>query len=253
MTKEMVKTLKGNIMSKLYNMGCSFAYGNCAKGRNILCDEHRSPGTYIAEYLNIHEVNLARNGFSIDGVLRRVYTTDFEKDSVVLIGVPPSGRFQVVSFDEQVYNKERGSKASIFGKNSEAENCIRHAFTKGPTIKGDYFHTLKYTAVPGVDDINETASYNVLFSVLKIQERLKKLGLKYYIYNSMNYGYNPKNKEINKIKDQIDWSNYYKPEWSMFDLIKSNVEYELADGDQHPNHLAYEKWSIDFIDWLENK
>ena len=60
-------------------------------------------------------------------------------------------------------------------------------------------------------------------------------------------------KEINKIKDQIDWSNYYKPEWSMFDLIKSNVEYELADGDQHPNHLAYEKWSIDFIDWIENK
>ena len=76
---------------------------------------------------------------------------------------------------------------------------------------------------------------------------------KYYIYNSMNYGYKPKNKEINKIKDQIDWSNYYKPEWSMFDLIKSNVEYELADGDQHPNHLAYEKWSIDFIDWIENK
>ena len=91
----------------------------------------------------------------------------------MLIGVPPSGRFQVVSFDEQVYNKERGSKASIFGKNSEAENSIRYAFTKGPTIKGDYFHTLKYTAVPGVDDINETASYNVLFSVLKIQERLK--------------------------------------------------------------------------------
>jgi len=240
-------------MSKLYNMGCSFAYGNCAKRRNQLCNEHKGPGTFLAHYLNRSEVNLARNGFSIDGILRRVYTTDFEKDGIVLIGVPPSGRFQVVSFDEQIYNKERGSKASIFGKNSEAENCIRHAFTKGPTIKGDYFHTLKYTAVPGVDDINETASYNVLFSVLKIQERLKKLGIEYYIYNSMNYGYSPKNKEIIKIKDQIDWSKYYKPEWSMFDLIKSNVEYELAEGDQHPNHYAYEDWSKGFIDWLENK
>ena len=41
-------------------------------------------------------------------------------------------------------------------------------------IKGDYFHTLKYTAVPGVDDINETASYNVLFSVLKILTKVTK-------------------------------------------------------------------------------
>ena len=39
----------------------------------------------------------------------------------------------------------------------------------------------------------------------------------------------------------------------MFDLIKSNVENELPDGDQHPNHLAYEKLSVDFIDWIESK
>ena len=36
----------------------------------------------------------------------------------------------------------------------------------------------------------------------------------------------------------------------MFDMVKSNVEYE--EGDQHPNHYAYEEWSKDFIDWLEN-
>ena len=24
----------------------------------------------------------------------------------------------------------------------------------------------------------------------------------------------------------------------MFDMVKSNVEYELAEGDQHPNHYA---------------
>ena len=33
--------------------------------------KHRGPGTYIAEYFNMHEENLARNGNSIDGVLRK--------------------------------------------------------------------------------------------------------------------------------------------------------------------------------------
>ena len=52
-------------MSKLYNMGCSFAYGNCVPQRNKLSNEHRSPGTYIAEYMKRDEVNLARNGYSL--------------------------------------------------------------------------------------------------------------------------------------------------------------------------------------------
>ena len=63
-------------MSKLYNLGCSFAYGNCAPRRNKLCNQHKGPGTYIAKYLDRKEVNLARNGNSIDGVLRRLYTYD---------------------------------------------------------------------------------------------------------------------------------------------------------------------------------
>ena len=39
----------------------------------------------------------------------------------------------------------------------------------------------------------------------------------------------------------------------LLDLLvgKSNVEYELAEGDQHPNHFAYEDWSKGFIDWLK--
>ena len=247
----MPKNLKKNIMSKLYNLGCSFAYGNCVPTRNKLCDEHRGPGTYIAEYLNIHEVNLARNGNSIDGVLRKLYTYDFEKDGIVLIGVPPSGRFQVITNNEQIYNKKRGYKASFFGKTDESQNCIKYAYTKGPTTKGDYFHTLKWAEVTN-GDINETSSYHVLFNILKIQKRLKELGLKYYIYNSIGYKHDPKNEETKKIKEQIDWSYYYKPEYSMFDMVKSNVEYELAEGDQHPNHYAYKEWSKDFIDWLEN-
>ena len=44
-------------MSKLYNLGCSFAYGNCAPRRNKLCNEHKDE--YIhSKYLDRKEVNL---------------------------------------------------------------------------------------------------------------------------------------------------------------------------------------------------
>ena len=248
----MVEILEGNIMLKLYNLGCSFAYGNCVPTRNKICDEHKGPGTFLAEYLQREEVNLARNGNSIDGVLRKLYTYDFDKNGIVLIGVPPAGRFQVITGVEQRYNKERKTKANLFGKTSEAQTCIKYAYTKGPITKGDYFHTLKWPDILS-EKINETAKYHVLFTILKIQTKLKELGLEYYIYNSVSPLGVPKNEETISIKEQIDWSNYYKPEYSMFDMIKSNVEYELAEGDQHPNHYAYEVWSKDFIDWLKNK
>ena len=35
----------------------------------------------------MHEENLGRNGNSIDGVLRKLYTYDFEKGGIILIGV----------------------------------------------------------------------------------------------------------------------------------------------------------------------
>jgi hypothetical protein len=220
--------------------------------RNNIGDEHKGLGTFLAEYLNREEVNLARNGNSIDGVLRKLYTYDFDKNGIILIGVPPAGRFQVITGVEQVYNKERKVKANLLGKTSQAQKCIQYAYTKGPITRGDYFHTLKWTEVAPVS-INETAKYHVLFTILKIQTKLKELGLEYYIYNSVSALGEPKNEETKSIKKQIDWSNYYKPESSIFDMVKGNVEYELAEGDQHPNHYAYEVWSKDFIDWLKNK
>ena len=115
-------------MLKLYNLGCSFAYGNCVPTRNVICDEHKGPGTFLAEYLQREEVNLARNGNSIDGVLRKLYTYDFDKNGIVLIGVPPAGRFQVITGVEQNYNKERKAKANLLGKTSKAQTCIKYAF-----------------------------------------------------------------------------------------------------------------------------
>ena len=252
MTREMVNYLKGNTMLKLYNLGCSFAYGNCVPTRNVIGNEHKGPGTFLAQYLNRSEVNLARNGNSIDGILRRLYTHKFDKNGIILIGVPPAGRFQVVSKIEQRYNKERATKASVFGKTSNAQNCIKYAYTKGPGQDGDFFHTLKWPDIL-TDKINETAKYHALFTILKIQTKLKELGLEYYIYNSVSPLGVPKNEETISIKEQIDWSNYYKPEESMFDIVKSNSDYELAEGDQHPNHLAYEIWFRGFVDWLKNK
>ena len=79
------------------------------------------------------------------------------------------------------------------------------------------------------------------------------MGLEYYIYNSVSALGKPKNEDTISIKEQIDWTNYYKPEESMFDIVKSNIEYELAEGDQHPNHYAYEVWFKGFVDWLKNK
>ena len=248
----MVKTLRGNIMLKLYNLGCSFAYGNCVPTRNVIGDKHKGPGTFLAEYLQRKEVNLARNGNSIDGVLRKLYTYDYEKNGIILIGVPPAGRFQVISKIEQRYTKERATKASVFGKTTPAQNCIKYAYTKGPETRGDYFHTLKWPDFIS-EKLNETAKYHVLFTILKIQTKLKELGLEYYIYNSVSALGEPKNEETISIREQIDWSNYYKPEYSMFDMVKGNVEYELAEGDQHPNHLAYEIWFRGFVDWLKNK
>jgi len=239
-------------MLKLYNLGCSFAYGNCVPTRNVIGNEHKGPGTFLAQYLNRSEVNLARNGNSIDGVLRKLYTYNYEKDGIILIGVPPAGRFQVVSKTEQRYNKERATKASVFGKTSNAQNCIKYAYAKGPETRGDYFHTLKWPDML-TDKINETAKYHALFTILKIQTKLRELGLEYYIYNSVSAVGTPKNEETISLKEQIDWSNYYKPEESMFDIVKTDTKYELAEGDQHPNHLAYEIWFRGFVDWLKNK
>tara|TARA_B100001057_G_C22749406_1_gene911140 strand:- start:416 stop:1147 length:732 start_codon:yes stop_codon:yes gene_type:complete len=242
-------------MSKLYNLGCSFAYGNCVPEKNKLCDTHISPGTLIAKHLGYEEVNLACNGNSLDGVLRRLYTWPFEKDGIILIGIPPAGRFQVVHQRQQHTTKERNSKSKLFGRNTEAEECIKYAYTKGPqTVFPDFFYSIKWAGENIKHmDINETASYLLNFNLVKIQARLKELGLKYYLYNSIGFNYKPTNPETILLQKQVDLSSYYEPENDMFSLVKSDEKYQLADGDLHPNHLAYEVWAKGFIEWLNGK
>ena len=102
-------------MSKLYNLGCSFARGNIADRCNHLCDTHLGPGTLISDYLNLEEVNLARNGNSLDGILKDLYFRDFDNDSLILIGIPPKVRFYVPTYEAIEQNKVRiGKQKKLF-------------------------------------------------------------------------------------------------------------------------------------------
>ena len=99
-------------MSKLYNLGCSVSYGNCASELNTLIDEHKSTSTYIANFNKLEEVNYASPGAGIDTVVRRLMTYDFE-DGIYMIGLSHPARFQYVSIREKRY-RTKFSKNSIF-------------------------------------------------------------------------------------------------------------------------------------------
>ena len=51
-------------MSKLFNIGDSFAVGNCIDSFNSKTDFHLSPGGLIADFFNLDELNYAKNGNS---------------------------------------------------------------------------------------------------------------------------------------------------------------------------------------------
>ena len=55
-------------MSKLFNIGDSFAVGNCIESFNAHCENHLSPGALIADHFGLEEMNYARNGNSFDGI-----------------------------------------------------------------------------------------------------------------------------------------------------------------------------------------
>jgi len=76
----------------IYNLGCSFK-------------THVSPIDIINKQLNPggkKVTNLASPWLSLDGVLRRLYTTNFETDSLLFIGLPLSNRFQGINLVEQL-------------------------------------------------------------------------------------------------------------------------------------------------------
>ena len=127
---------------KLVNVGCSFSYGNCVSEYETFSNKHIGPGTLIAEHLGCNEVNIASPGLSLDGVLRRLYTFKFEPGSIILVGLPPESRFQVVATKPRNQKKVRSGQGtkidSIFKTASEYR---AKAFNNGPSIPDDWFKT----------------------------------------------------------------------------------------------------------------
>tara|TARA_B100001964_G_scaffold241986_1_gene315638 strand:- start:909 stop:1712 length:804 start_codon:yes stop_codon:yes gene_type:complete len=262
-------------MKYLYNMGCSFAFGNCADKKNHICDTHLSPGTLLAKHLELKEVNYASPGAGIDTVLKRLYTHEF-KDGVVLIGVPHSNRFQVASTKERRQNKERNPYkvdktfddgiikrlvSKLQGEEARASSgapigatqARKLAFSKGPEIPKDMFCTNRWHLLNAHNiDIDEQQSYHIFKNIVLIQARLKEMNMPYYMYNSVE-SVMPKqstNWEVQKLKDKISLTYYYKPNNNMWEDVLKRPEFMVADDDSHPNQQAYRNWFEGFKQWI---
>jgi len=240
-------------MTKLYNIGCSFSYGNCAFKKNQLCDTHLSPGIMFADHLGVEECNIASTGLSLDGVLRRLYTFDFEPHSYFLVGLPPSNRFQVAATKLRNQRKVRGlqaNKPGVSGKikkasSWQASKSRKYAFTKGPLIPDDWFHTYDWIDISLKNlDIDEHLNYYAFFYIVLIQARLAQLG-KFWLYNTVepHMSKSAKHPEVLKLKNSIVQDNsYYEPTSCMWEPVIADSSLQVADDDTHPNHEAYKLW-----------
>lgn len=237
-------------MNKLYNIGDSFSYGNCIDSYETFADDykHLSPGDIIAQELGYEHVNLASPGLSPDGVLRRLYSNTFEKDSFLLIGIPPENRFQTVGKDPREQHRDRSHY-----KGTEYK---ARAFMYGPKMETDWFRTQSYLN-GGLKEINEVESsiFNSWFNILLIQKRLQELNLPFVMYNCVYSSLDNETnlRELNAIKEQINDINYFQPKHGIKDLVSTNDEFRVASDDSHPNHLCYKEWCKILINYIKKE
>tara|TARA_A100000164_G_scaffold282227_1_gene254638 strand:- start:1205 stop:1909 length:705 start_codon:yes stop_codon:yes gene_type:complete len=233
---------------RLINIGCSFSYGNQISAYETFAQEHLSPGTLLAEHLDCTEYNIASPGLSLDGVLRRLYTFDFEDDDVFFVGLPPNVRLQYVSVKPRNQSKVRLSDPTGQGPTVYRRN----AFNAGPKTPIDWFKTMRFDMDLELKqmDLIETTAYQSFFYILLIQQCLANK--KYWMYNSV-HGHMQQPTEIPEIqvlKDKIDLTHYYQPEYGLLDFANSKEEYCVAQDDSHPNHVCYREWFRGFKDFL---
>jgi hypothetical protein len=250
-------------MLKLYNLGCSFARGNCASDLNKITDFNLSPGSMLAEYLNREEINWARNGNSLDGVLKDLYSNEFEKDSIILIGTPPPHRFYILTDNVYPQNPDRigkGNKSFSLFKNKDAKYTIEQAFRKGPVRKEENkFVSLKWDEVRDrvfESEVNlvEFMNFRFVLTLLSIQSRLRELNLNYILYNGIaDLNFESKNWEVKKMKNMIDLTYYYDPTHNINDATIAHEKYRVSFDDTHPNHVYYRQWFEQFKLWLEKE
>ena len=238
---------------RLINIGCSFSYGNCISDYETFANKHISPGTLIAKHLACEEVNLASPGLSLDGVLRRLHSFNFEKTDRLLIGLPPCMRVQYVSRVPRNQDKIRDRDT--------ATEYRKNAFNRGPKMHEDWFKTMKWdqdVKHSKTFDLVETNTYWSYYNILLIQLTMRhKLNWhdwkeRYWLYNSI-HGHMQQTTDIPEVKmlrDQIITHNYFKPDVGMSDMI-DNSKYRVARDDPHPNHKLYYKWAEEFISWMQ--
>ncbi len=233
---------------RLINIGCSFSYGNQISAYETFAQEHLSPGTLLAEHLHCTEYNIASPGLSLDGVLRRLYTFDFEDNDVFFVGLPPNVRLQYVSKSPRNQSKVRQSDPSGKGP-TEYRN---HAFNQGPKISTDWFKTMRLDMDIDIEkmDLIETTAYQSFFYILLIQQCLANK--KYWMYNSV-HGHMQQTTtipEIQVLKNKIDLTHYYQPEYGLLDFASSKKKYSVARDDTHPNHACYKDWFKNFVTFI---
>ena len=237
-------------MNKLYNIGDSFSYGNCVESYETFAEDykHVSPGDIIARELGYEHVNLASPGLSPDGVLRRLYSNTFEKDSFLLIGIPPENRFQTVGKDPREQHRDRSHY-----KGTEYK---ARAFMYGPKMETDWFRTQSYLN-GGLKEINEVESstFNSWLNILLIQKRLHELNLPFVMYNCVYSSLDNETdlRELREIKQQINDINYFQPKHGIKDLVSKNDEFRIASDDSHPNHLCYKEWCKILINYIKKE
>ena len=246
-------------MSAIYNIGCSFSYGNCIHSYQTFAQDkkgnhiHISPADMIREdYDNgwyDEVINLASPGLSLDGVLRRLYSFNInDGNNLVLVGLPPSDRFQTVAINPREEYKNRG----LF---STATKWKAEAFRYGPGLEiyPDWFRTHKWTGdkLKGVDVDNQLL-YHSWMNILLIQRRLRDLNVNYYLYNTVYspLKYKTELTELNNIKKQISYKYYFQPDLGLQDLVDTNKKFRISKDDPHPNHSCYALWCKKFIDFM---
>ena len=101
--------------------------------------------------------------------------------------------------------------------------------------------------------MREQLAYHSYKNILLIQKLLQ--GKKYFMYNTINgiMKYDTKNWEVIKLREQIDTIYYYQPEYSLFEFTLTNKEYQVADEDQHTNHIGMLTYAKKLQEWIKDQ
>ena len=246
---------------QVVNFGCSFAYGNQASEHGVLCGKHRSLATWIAEYYNLTELNLARpgnsNGGIVDTILNWVSTTDQDEreSSLLIVGWTSGFRYGFVSYAEMVSNKVRVTKDDI---------TAREAFILGPENAYNY-RTDRWDQSwkSSLIDLYETARLSLYRNVITANAIAAQYNLKMYNYHGLdshwyfkdNDGSNFKYKLNDNIRSLVNFDTFYKfEEFSLQEFANTNAAmYHVSAVDSHPNHVCYKEWSEKICKWLDTR